>query len=46
MFDWLIPLLIVVLLLIKILDYLDIEVVTAVLGLVTAALGGYGEARV
>lgn len=38
MFDWLIPLLIVVLLLIKILDYLDL--VAAAPGLIVAAIVG------
>lgn len=41
MFDWLIPLLIVVLLLIKILDYLDLlDLVAAALGLIVAAIVG------
>jgi nucleoside permease NupC len=41
MFEWLIPILIVVVLLIKILDYLDmLEGVTAILGLIAAAVVG------
>ena len=41
MFDWLIPLLIVVILLLKILDYLDmLEVVGSVLRLIVAAAVG------
>ena len=44
MFDWLIPLLIVVLLLIKILDYLDmLDGVAAILRLVGVAIAGMAK---